>query len=231
MKAKTNIKEQIAARPPYRLLASLTFLSVVCFGLLIARIAFSDSLRYTFLFWNLLLAIVPTLLAWWLVRRIRKYGWLKWKQIALTVAWVGFLPNSFYLVTDLIHLRPNYEADFLFDITVLSAFIFAGLAFGFMSVYLVHSEVAKRIRDGRAYGLVAILFLAVSFAIFLGRYMRWNTWDIVIRPAGLLFDISDRVINADAHLHSYQITLILFLLLFSTYTVVFESARLLKAPK
>lgn len=231
MKAKKNTKKQLVSVSPYRLIASFAFVSVVCVGLLTLRIAFSDSLRYTFLFWNLVLAIVPALLAWWLVRRIRLYGWLKWQQIVLSILWLVFLPNSFYIITDLIHLRPNYEADFLFDITLLTGFILAGLTLGYTSVYLVHSEMLKRMRERTAYVYVGLLFLAVSFAVCLGRYLRWNTWDILLRPAGLLFDISDRLINPDTHLQTYQTTIILFLILFSGYTLLYEAARLLKGSK
>lgn len=231
MKAEKITKKQTAMPSPYRLMASLAFLSVVCVGLLALRISFSDSTRYTFLLWNLVLAILPALLAWWLIVRVRSFGWFKWQQILLSVLWVGFLPNSFYLITDLIHLRPNYEADLLFDITLLISFIMAGLLFGFISVYMVHSELVRRLRERSVYAMVAGLFLAASFAIYLGRYTRWNTWDVVFRPAGLLFDVSDRFINPDAHLQTYHTTLILFLVLFSSYAVVYESARLLKASR
>lgn len=216
---------------PYRLIISFAFLITVCIGLLILRIASSDSLRYTFLFWNLILATVPVLIAWWLVNRIRKHGWLKWQQIGLSVLWLVFLPNSFYIITDLIHLRANYEADLLFDITLLTSFIVAGMALGYASMYLVHSEMLKRMREHKAYIYVGLVFLLVSFAICLGRYLRWNTWDIVLRPAGLLFDVSDRLINPYTHIQTYQTTVILFLLLFSGYTVIYEAARLLKARK
>ncbi len=231
MKVKKPTEKRNVLVPPYRLIASLAFLSITGIGLLGARILFSDSLRYSFLFGNLVLAIVPALLAWWLVLRVRTHGWLQWQQIGLTVLWILFLPNSFYMVTDLIHLRSNFEADLLFDITLITNFVVAGMLFGFISVYLVHSELLRRMRERSAYGLAAGLFFAVSFAIYLGRYTRWNTWDIVLQPAGLLFDVSDRFINVNAHLQTYQTTLILFLLLFSSYTVVYESARLLKASR
>ncbi len=228
MKAKKNNWEQLISALPLRLIASFAFISLVSVGLMISRIAFSSSLRYTFLFWNLALAVVPVLLAWWLVRRIKQFGWLKWQQILLSVLWVIFLPNSFYIITDLIHLRANYEADILFDVTLLISFIITGLLLGYTSVYLVHQQILQRFRERSAYGLIAFLFLIVSFAVCLGRYLRWNTWDIVLRPAGLLFDISDRVINADSHLQTYQTTLILSLVLFSGYTVVYEAARQLR---
>lgn len=231
MRIKKPVHKALLPAPPYRLMASFAFLATVCVGLLVLRIAFSDSLRYTFLFWNLILAAVPLLIAWWLVARVRKHGWLKWQQIVLSILWLIFLPNSFYIITDLIHLRANYEADLLFDITLLTSFIVAGLALGYASVYLVHTEILKRVRERAAYGYVGLVFLLVSFAICLGRYLRWNTWDIVLRPAGLLFDVSDRLINPYTHLQTYQTTIILFLLLFSGYTVIYEAARLLRARK
>lgn len=231
MKVKKSSVKRLVSISPYRFIISLAFLSAVCIGLLILRIAFTDSLRYTFLFWNLILAAVPVLVALWLVKRIKQYGWLKWQQLALSLLWVVFLPNSFYIITDLIHLRPNYEADLLFDITLLTGFIMAGVMFGYISVYLVHLEVIKRTRERLAYGYIGALFLIISFAICLGRYMRWNTWDLLLRPAGLLFDISDRLINPYTHLLTYQTTIILFLILFSGYTVVYEATRLLRAGK
>lgn len=214
------------AHLPYRFIFSLALLSLVSYGLLGTRILSSDSSRYGFLAWNLFLAIVPVLLALWLAARIRKYGWARWKQIVLTLLWVGFLPNSFYLITDLIHLSPNYEADLLFDITLILSFILAGFTFGITSMFVIHKEIIKRTTERMAYAWVGLIFLAVSFAIYLGRYTRWNTWDILLRPAGLLFDVSDRLINPGIHLQTYQTTITLFLLIFCVYIVVWEAAKL-----
>jgi uncharacterized membrane protein len=213
---------------PYRFIISLTVLPIVSVFLLAVRATASDSSRYLFLPWNLFLAVVPLLLAWWLAWRIRKFGWVKWQQLLLTLTWVVFLPNSFYLVTDFIHLRPNHEADLLFDIVLLSSFMISGLIFGLISIYMVHAELVKRLREKYAYGLIGLIILACSFAICLGRYTRWNTWDILLQPAGLLFDVSDRLINPGLHAQTYQTTLTLFMVLFATYIVFWEGARLLR---
>ncbi len=215
------------ATKPYRFIGSLAFLSLVSACLLTLRMINSNSVRYGFMYWNLFLALIPLLLAWWLIQRVRLHGWLQWQQILLTCAWFVFLPNSFYLMTDLIHVRPNFEADLLFDITILMSFILAGLAFGFTSLYLVHREVRRRLPEIQSYGLVALILLASSFAICLGRYTRWNTWDIVLQPAGLLFDVSDRLLNPVTHFQTYQTTVTLFLLLLGTYAVIWEAVRLL----
>lgn len=222
------LKKKSPAVSPVRLIGSLGFISIIVISLLMLRVELSESSRYIFMIWNLTLAIAPAFLAWILVKRVAEYGWLNWKQILLTILWIVFLPNSFYLITDLVHLRPNYEADIFYDIGLLSGFIMAGLLYGYIGVYLVHNQLNRRMSESRAYGLIALLFLAVSFAICLGRYTRWNTWDILLRPAGLLFDVSDRFINPHMHQQTYQTTIVLFLIVFGTYTVVYESARLLR---
>jgi uncharacterized membrane protein len=213
---------------PYRFMASLGLSIAVSVGLLAARVIASDSTRYAFLLWNIVLATVPLLLGWLLVQRIRELGWLRWQQIALTIIWLAFLPNSFYLVTDFVHLRQTYEASLLFDVVLLSSFMCNGFILGFISVYMVHRELVKRLSDIQAYALVGLIFVACSFAAYLGRFTRWNTWDLVLRPAGLLFDVSDRFVNPGAHTDTYVATLVLFLLLMSTYTVIYEAARALR---
>lgn len=221
----------VYSNSPYRLISALGLLLGASIGLLLIRILVSDSVRYGFLPWNLTLAVVPALLSWWLVTRVRAYGWLRWQQIILTVLWLAFLPNSFYIITDLIHLRVNYEADLLFDITLLMSAILAGLIFGYLSVYTVHRELRNRLSERVSYVIIGTILLAASFAICLGRYTRWNSWDILLQPAGLLFDVSDRLINPDAHLVTYQTTLILWILLVTVYAVIYEAARFLRGSK
>lgn len=220
--------EPQSPQKPYRFIGALAGLALVSVGLLIIRMVLSDSTRFGFLPWNLFLAAVPALLAWWLSVRIRRNGWLQWSQVLLTASWIAFLPNSFYLITDLIHLRPNYEADLLFDITLLTSFVMMGIALGYLSLYLIHQEMLKRMREYKAYALVGVVLLAACFAICLGRYTRWNTWDIILQPAGLLFDVSDRVINPNAHLQTYETTFIMFAVLFAGYGVIYEAARYLR---
>lgn len=214
-------------KQPYGLVASLASASLVSVFLLGVRVVESDSFRYVFLVWNLILAALPPLLAWALVTRLRKHSWAGWQQLGLTVLWIVFLPNSFYLLTDFIHLRQTYEASLLFDIGMLTSFVITGLIMGCISIYLVHTELRKRIRPGQAWVLVAGLFLASSFALCLGRFTRWNTWDILLKPAGLLFDVSDRFINPAVHSQTYIVTGVFFVVLLSIYWVIWEAAQLI----
>lgn len=222
------IKES-AQKSPHRLIAAVTAMSLTGVLLLVLRIIDSNSTRYVFLVWNLLLAAVTPLLAWWLVRRVRRYGWAHWKQFYLTIIWIVFLPNSFYILTDFIHLRQTYEASLLYDIVMLTSFALSGLIMGFISVYLIHVELGKRLRPPQTWVVIGTIFLASSFAICLGRFTRWNTWDIFLKPAGLLFDVSDRVVNPSAHGETYVVTAVFFVLLFSVYWVIWETTQLLRS--
>lgn len=175
-----------------------------------------------------MLAWVPLALAAWLTHSLKTRRWMSWQNVMLTFLWLGFLPNSFYIVTDLIHVHLTGEINILFDVVFLFSCIFNGYVFGFMSLYLIHRELLKRVDAARAHTAVTVALLACSFAIYLGRYLRWNTWDALVNPFGILFDISNRIINPAAHPQTLTTTFIFFLLLTSMYWVVWELTQLFR---
>lgn len=209
----------------YALLLSNT-LSAVLFLL---RMLESGSANYWYLNWNLVLAWLPLGFAWWLVVRLRRgLGWKDTFNALLTVLWLGFLPNSFYLLTDFIHLEATGEVGLLYDVVLLFSFTFNAYVVGLISMYLIHTELLKRLSRQKAHLVIGAVLLACSFAIYLGRSLRWNTWDVLINPAGLLFDVSDRVINPAAHPQAVVTTVTFFVLLGSIYVVAWEIARALR---
>lgn len=207
-------------RPKTRFVISLSLLCIISVSLLVGRYFATDSTRYLFLIWNILLAAIAPLIAWWLVIRIRRHGWLHWQQLLLTFLWIAFLPNSFYLITDLVHLKPNYEASLVYDTIMLQSFVLSGLALGYTSVVMVHKQLEKRLRPSQVWMFVGAIFLVCSFAIYLGRFSRWNSWDLLLRPAGLLFDVSDSFLNPANHGDTYLTTLTFFGVLFVLYLVI-----------
>lgn len=212
--------------PKTKFVISLAGIGLISVCLLVGRFLVTDSMRYVFLLWNLVLAVLSPLLAWWLVTRVRRYGWLAWQQVVLTILWVLFLPNSFYLITDLVHLRPNYEASVVYDTVLLQSFVIAGLAYGYTSLVLVHRELYKQLRKRTVWLMVSTALLVSSYAIYLGRFSRFNSWDVFISPAGLIFDVSESLLNPGAHKDSYLVTAVFFAVLFTTYVVIWEAMRL-----
>ena len=202
--------------------------NLVSLLLFAVRILGSDNFRFGFLFWNLFLGFVPLVFALALLWNLNRQRWFSWQNLGLTFLWLGFLPNSFYILTDLIHIHLTGEINILFDVVLFMSCIFNGFVFGFLSLYLVHCELLKRLRQGRAHATIGLILLASGFAIYLGRHLRWNSWDVFTQPFGLLFDVTDRLVNPVANPQVVTTTLTFFLLLSSMYIVIWEFVRLLK---
>jgi uncharacterized membrane protein len=190
--------------------------------LFIFRVIDAGNYRYNFLLWNLFLGWLPLLFAWLLVRNLQYRRWLSRDNLLLTALWIGFLPNSFYLVSDLIHLHITGEVSLLYDAVLFFSCIFNGYVAGFASLYLVHHELLKRKEWWRAHTIIAGVLLLCSFAIYLGRNLRWNTWDVLVNPAGILFDVTDRLISPFAHPQVFVTTTTFFALLGTMYVVLWQ---------
>lgn len=192
--------------------------------------AFSNhSAEFAYLNWNLFLAWVPLLLSLWLVVVLRTRLWSSWSALVLTLAWVAFLPNSFYMTSDFIHIQEVQRVDLLYDVVMFSSFIFNGVVLGFVSLYLVHHELLKRVRRSTAAALIATVLVLSCVAIYLGRELRWNTWDILVNPAGILVDISNRVLNPQTWPRFFTTSLSFFVLIASLYLVTWQIVSTVRA--
>lgn len=205
-----------------RLVSALMVSNLVSVLLFLVRITQSENIRYWFLLWNLVLAWVPLGIVLVLRNRLAYTRWLTWQNVLLSALWLGFLPNSFYLVSDLVHLHSTGEVSLLFDSVMFLNFILNGLASGYASILLMHQMLLKYFSQKQVHGFVAGIFLLCSFAIYLGRELRWNTWDILVNPAGILFDVSERVINPLTHSEVFSITALFFVFLSSIYIVIWQ---------
>lgn len=202
--------------------------SVIFFCL---RLIGAENFRYWFMLWNLFLAWIAPLVAWWLVRRLHTTAWRTWQNIGLTVIWLGFLPNSFYMVSDLIHIQQTGEVSIIFDAVLFTSFILNGFIAGYIGTFFLHRQLLQRLSVKRAYALVIGAFALSSYAIYLGRVLRWNTWDAVLHPAGLLFDVSDNILNPMSHPQAFVVTLSFTLLITAFYALAWELMQTLRSPR
>lgn len=214
-----------------RLLRILVLSSIFSVSLFLVRAINQQTLEYWYLNWNLLLAWLPLLFSVVLVKRLRSSRWLTWQNSTLSVLWLGFLPNSFYIMTDFIHLQHTLNDTLLYDVVLLLSFTLNGLLLGYISTFMIHDELKKRFSNNTTNMIIAGIFLACSFAIYLGRYLRWNTWDVLINPAGLLFDVSDRFINPGAHGQTFSTTALFFVFITGTYIVARELVAIMQLKK
>jgi uncharacterized membrane protein len=166
-------------------LAALLAASTWCVVLLEVRRHEFGSRGYPYLVWNLTLAWIPLVLAiLLLVSYKRRHSAVE--MIAVGAAWLLFLPNAPYLLTDFIHLG---DAHRLYDTILIGSFAFTGLALGFASLLLVQLVVTRV--AGAMFGwstAIGALFFS-SIGIYLGRVLRFNSWDAIQRPH-LLWDVA-----------------------------------------
>ncbi|HLZ15338.1 MAG TPA: DUF1361 domain-containing protein [Candidatus Saccharimonadales bacterium] len=214
-----------------RLALALLAASLVSAGLFLVGAWRNHSFAFHYLMWNLFLAWVPLLLALWLERLLRRKLWSSWQAVLLTLLWLSFLPNSFYIITDFIHLQDAVRVDPLYDVVLFSSVVLNGFMLGLISLYLVHGQLRWRMRNRNSTIVVALVILAVSFAIYIGRDLRWNTWDVVFNPASLLFDVSDRLLHPLTHPEMFSSTLSFFVLIGSIYGAAWYAGRALRQQK
>lgn len=212
-----------------RIFALLLITNTVSVILFLFRLLEADNFRYWFMLWNLTLAWIAPFMALGLVRRLRRLSWRHWTNIALTLGWLLFLPNSFYMVSDIIHVRPTGEVSIIFDAVLFSSFIFNGFIAGYIGTYLIHRELNKRLSALKAYAVIGGVFVLCSYAIYLGRVLRWNTWDALLQPAALLFDISDTFLRPVEHAQAYVITGSFTILIGVFYLLAYELLHTIRA--
>ena len=173
-------------------LALLALASAFGVGLVVLRAYLSGGWHYGNLLPNLVLAWVPLGLALLAYDRARRGA--RPAELALPLAaWLLFLPNAPYLLTEYKLLREVDDMPLWFDVTMLTVFAWTGLMLGFVSVFLVQG-IARRAAGNLAGWICAVGSLAASGpGIYLGRSLRWNSWDLAVQPANVLGDVLTRL--------------------------------------
>jgi uncharacterized membrane protein len=200
-----------------RFVQAAAFLSGLCIFFFSYRVFITQSFRFEFIFGNLALAWLGLFFGWLLVKNLKVKNWASWENVLLTVLWLVFLPNSWYVLTDFLHVLPLGEISQLYDIVLVSTLVVTGFILGFASLYLVHQEFRKRLSEVKSTALVVAVILLSSFGIYLGRDLRWNSWDVITNPSSLILNVSDRVIDPLGHPRAINITGLLFILIGSVY--------------
>lgn len=208
-----------------RYLQSLGLLSGLLVALFGVRIVLTGTLHLWFVVWNLALAWVSLAIIWVLVNRLRKDRWLSWQNVSLSVLWLMFLPNTWYVLTDFVHVSANGEISQLFDIVLMGVLIVCGFILGFTSLYLMHKQLLKKLSERASSLVVALIILISSFGIYIGRDLRWNSWDVVTNPSGVIISVSDRVIDPFGHPRAINMTGLFFVLISVMYLAVWIYLR------
>ncbi|MBB6215201.1 putative membrane protein [Anaerosolibacter carboniphilus] len=209
-------------------------LSLTGYGMVRFRAIYTGTMAYRYLLWNLFLAWVPLG-----VSVIMNYLYIYCRPrilrmiflISLGCIWLPFYPNAPYILTDFIHLNQmkfyfgtgSYNMSFIvwYDFIMICLFVLTGFFIGFVSLYLVHNMVKDRFGSWLGWVFVFVILFLSSFGIYLGRFIRWNSWDLIYRPMLLLESILESFHNhALAFTFSFGTFLVLMYIALYTLTTL-----------
>ena len=209
---------------------ALTFASGASAALVFARIVWTGHLRYGFLVWNLFLAWLPLVFALLACEKYQNGSGRNWRFLALAGAWLLFFPNAPYIFTDLIHLTTHFYGHFWVDMVLILICALTGLVLGFVSLYLMQSVVARMFGRLASWLFIAGVAGVSSFGIYLGRFLRFNSWDILFKPMELYHGIGNWT-AAPLATSSPRAFLVLFsTFLFLAYVMLYALTHLRPAP-
>jgi uncharacterized membrane protein len=185
--------------------------------LLFARVWRTGQSFYIFLAWNLFLAVIPYWISKFISTRLSIME-SPWKLTIALIAWILFIPNSFYIVTDLFHLGQNYVVPAWFDLLLIFSFAWNGLLLGLLSVRQIEKILAPRLLFKREYLFVVPVMVLNALGVYIGRYLRYNSWDIITNPFRLVVDIAHIISHPIVNKNAWGMTF-----LFSTFLVLMYS--------
>lgn len=215
------IQEFFASKKQYqlfRLLCLTTLLDLVLVGFRMVYTGFdftelnsaraiADTRGTTFLFlvWNLFLAWVPYLIA----ISLEKIPAKKFLAIPALLVWLVFFPNAPYLVTDLLHVHYRHGVPLWYDVMMYFTFAWTGLLLGYLSLMEVQRFLEKRLDKKWVTVLVWASIGLCGFGVYLGRYQRWNSWDLLTNPYQLFWDMAAVVAHPFAYLGTLGLAVVM----------------------
>lgn len=220
-----GLRPRVLSRRAMGVLISLSFASAVCLSMVLARRLYVGHANL-YIVWNLLLAWIPPIFAFAVYRfhlyRTRRYVLL----VFCALTWFFFFPNAPYIITDFVHLDFNRPDKVMWiDLFTIASFAWTGLCLGYVSLCLMQEVVRARL--GRVVGWLFVLTMLAlgSLGIYMGRCLRWNSWDVLRHPLELFsHGLADEVPFVQPEMKVFLVMMFLFLLL--SYGTLYSLAHL-----
>ncbi|MBF9143907.1 DUF1361 domain-containing protein [Hymenobacter properus] len=196
------------------LAASLT----LSFLLVVGRVVMTGRVTFLFLLWNLFLAVIPFALSTLL--GLSKGPLQTRMLVPVGAAWLLFFPNAPYILTDLFHLDSRPGVPLWYDLALILTCAWNGLMLAYASLSDMQRLVQARLGFWSGWGFATVALLLSSFGIYLGRYLRFNSWDVLTNPLTLFYDIVNRILHPFSFPGTWGVTLVFGLFLLVGYGTV-----------
>ncbi|HET9825734.1 MAG TPA: DUF1361 domain-containing protein [Chitinophagaceae bacterium] len=195
--------------------------------LLVLKILVSYRFSYAFLAWNLFLAYIPLFLSNWLGKHPEVVS-NKLKLVLAIALWMLFMPNSFYIVTDLFHLQNGHNRNPWFDLTLILSFAWNGILYGIISIGKM--EILLKKTRGRVLStfVICLVMWLNAVGVYIGRFLRFNSWDVVVNPVPLFDDLADMLSNPYDYKHAWAMSVCFSLFMIIMYYTTKKLAEVFK---
>ncbi len=205
--------------PDKKLILLLAVAFLFSAALVIVRVKKTQLVTYFFLLWNLFLAVVPLVVAYlmyaWLSGRAQKIAFY-----AMAILWLIFYPNAPYIITDFIHLKARHNIPLWYDTLLIFSFAWNGFVAGLVSVRYFHLTALRFMPKYLVWLVILVVFVLSSLGIYLGRFLRWNSWDVLSNPMPLLTDIFERVSSPEEHPRTMAMIILFSVFSFLAYLTI-----------
>jgi uncharacterized membrane protein len=195
-----------------------TIACVMLFGI---RAGKAHNMTYYTLNWNLFLAWIPAGLALFAYNVYRKGSCLGiFLALGCAVAWLLFFPNAPYLLTDLVHLQPRDEIPYWMDQMLYLAYAWTGCYLGLVSLLLMQALVRRSINRWVGWIFTIVAVLLSGFGIYLGRFNRFNSWDIFFQPKLIWKEVADWILRPRHNMETYTFSIMFSIFFLMVYIVM-----------
>jgi len=167
------------------------------------RILYTGELTYIFYVWNTFLAVLPLLFS----RALSRTDSFNFKAIVLMTCWLLFFPNAPYMVTDLFHYADRPPVPLWFDLLLVTTAAWNGLLLGIVSLMQVEQYLSLRLHTKWVQLATVTSCILCGYGVYIGRYLRFNSWDTITDPGRLLSTVSAHVFRPQEHGGTWAFTI------------------------
>jgi uncharacterized membrane protein len=182
----------------------LLLLMVFTAVLHLLRVGYCHNADFAFLLWNMFLALLPLYFSY----RLRRHQGHKAAAYCWAGLWLLFFPNAAYIITDLLHLHERPPVPRWFDLVLLFSAATSGLMSGLLSLRETEQWLRTKLQPQKIQAILFLVMLLNGFGIYLGRFLRWNSWDLFIHPFRLGRNIGMHIADPGSYLKCWTITLV-----------------------
>ncbi|WP_289045146.1 DUF1361 domain-containing protein [uncultured Olleya sp.] len=206
----------------YKTIQSVIILTTFSILLLLLRIKLTNTYYFIFLIWNLFLAGIPYLISSYL----STYNTInKVSLLTISFVWLLFLPNAPYIVTDLFHLKYSHQDLLWIDTLIIIVFAITGLILFYKSIktmcLIFETYVEKRVVTFS----LPILFMLVGFGVYLGRFLRFNSWEIINKPWTIIETIMSIILHPITYNYAWIFSIVFGATLYVGYYISDSTAN------